>query len=215
MSSWNNKTLAMVGKRFGRLLALAVDEDPRRLLVSCDCGKEKSVQSKYLRNGRTTSCGCYARESTRLRETTHAMTGTRIHRIWANMLTRCRNPKCHRYDRYGGRGISVCRRWLSFAAFYEDVGDPPSSKHQLDRFPDKDGDYAPSNVRWATSKEQQRNKANNRILSYLGENLTVAEWAERLRIPVATILSRIDKLGWSEEKAVGTPRTGRGFNGRN
>jgi hypothetical protein len=75
------------------------------------------------------------------------------------MIARCMNPKAHRYDLYGGRGISVCERWVeSFESFLSDMGQRPSDGHSLDRFPDKDGNYEPGNVRWATHQEQMLNR---------------------------------------------------------
>lgn len=82
-----------------------------------------------------------------------------MHRIWRAMLTRCYNPNSDSYPRYGGRGIGVCPEWRkSFDAFYAALGEPPTPKHQLDRYPDADGDYEPGNVRWATAKENAWSK---------------------------------------------------------
>lgn len=104
---------------------------------------------------------------------------------WSSMRNRCFNKKHKSYFRYGGRGISVCGRWLGengFANFIADMGNKPSPKHTLDRFPNNDGNYEPSNCRWATPKEQCNNRSNNVILTRNGESLTVSQWANRFNI---------------------------------
>lgn len=117
------------------------------------------------------------------------------------MLTRCYSETHVHYHDYGGRGISVCDSWRqSLDAFAWDVGERPSSDHQLDRV-DNNGNYAPDNVRWATRKEQHRNKRNNRHLTAFGETLTLAEWAERTGMRKQTIRMRLVR-GWSVEQAL-------------
>ena len=128
---------------------------------------------------------------------------------WAQMKLRCLNPKSPKYPRYGGRGISVCSAWLEFDAFIADMGARPSPDHSIDRI-DNDGDYEPSNCRWATRTQQQRNREANRRLTHDGETATLAEWAERLGISTATLYSRVGRLGWSVEKALTTPRLNQG-----
>jgi hypothetical protein len=86
----------------------------------------------------------------------HGMKRTPVYRAWTNMLERCTNPKNPQWDRYGGRGITVCERWRDFRNFYADMGDRPDGL-TLDRWPDNDRGYEPGNVRWATRKQQQRN----------------------------------------------------------
>lgn len=121
------------------------------------------------------------------------------------MKRRCLNPKDEAYENYGGRGISVCRKWAtSFETFVRDVGPRPSPKHSLDRYPDNNGDYEPGNVRWATQKEQMRNTRSNRVLVVKGVSACVSEWAEKLKVSPAIIDKRL-KLGWSVERAVSEP----------
>ena len=128
----------------------------------------------------------------------------RAHLSWMNMLQRCYNPKCKKYPRYGGRGIRVCDQWrASFAAFLRDMGEPPTGK-TLDR-KDNDGDYELGNCRWATPKEQNRNKGNNRLLTAFGVTKMLVEWAEDTGIPISRIQQRIDIQGWTVERAVSTP----------
>lgn len=102
-----------------------------------------------------TSARCYRCSPNGVNNLKHGMWGTRIHRIWGQMVARCRNPKHADYQNYGGRGIAVCERWLTFANFYADMGEKPEGL-SLDRT-DNDGNYEPGNCRWATSKEQHAN----------------------------------------------------------
>jgi hypothetical protein len=125
------------------------------------------------------------------------------------MISRCYNPKDKEFARYGGSGIAICDRWLhSFENFYEDMGDPPTVKHTLDRYPDQRGNYEPGNVRWATIKEQMNNLTTNRKLTVKGETLNFCQWVERAGLPRSTIYNRLMK-GWSEEDAIFTPSRGR------
>jgi hypothetical protein len=123
--------------------------------------------------------------------------------IWLRMLDRCRNPNRRAYHRYGGRGITVCDRWHSFAAFLEDMGERPSSKHTLDRI-DNEAGYSPENCRWATWKEQQQNRSNNHRLTFQGETLCLSEWAQRVGIKKTTLQERLYR-GWSVERALEEP----------
>jgi hypothetical protein len=123
---------------------------------------------------------------------------------WSAMKHRCHNPANKSYHNYGGRGIVVCDEWiLSYAAFLADVGRRPSPKHQLERI-DNNGNYEPKNVRWATRTEQLRNTRHNRLLTYNGTTLCIADWAEKLAIPRSMIDNRL-KQGWPIEQIFTTP----------
>ena len=138
---------------------------------------------------------------------THGKTYTQVYRAWLAMIARCTNPNHRSYKDYGGRGISVCSRWRAFEEFFEDMGDPPTG-YTLDRI-STDGDYTPDNCRWATQKEQMRNKRNSRNITINGETLCMVDWAERLAIPRGTIKCRIDVLGWNALDALTRPVRGR------
>lgn len=124
--------------------------------------------------------------------------------VWAAMICRCKNPNSQSYPRYGGRGISVCARWTSFAAFYEDVGPRPSAQHSIGR-KDNDGNYEPSNCRWETRAEQNNNKRTSRFIEFEGDRLTLSEWAVRIGISPGALRVRLYVLGWSLERALTTP----------
>lgn len=133
------------------------------------------------------------------------MKGTPEYMARTKMIMRCENPKDPKFPSYGGRGITVCRAWReSFAAFFRDMGPRPSASHSLDRV-DNDGNYEPSNCRWATKTEQSRNRSNARLLTHDGATLGLAEWAEVTGITETAIRTRIDRKGWSVADALTRP----------
>lgn len=159
----------IVGQRFGRLVVARLshrDNSHRDIwLCRCDCGTEITVRGNNL--GRATrSCGCLRREAVTLKNITtprnvrhgHSRVGRRssIYQRWLAMIARCRNPRDKGFKNYGGRGITVCDRWLIFENFLTDMGDPPPGR-SIDR-QNNDRGYEPSNCRWATRAEQNNNQ---------------------------------------------------------
>lgn len=144
--------------RFGRLIALRpVGSNPRRemqWLCRCDCGTEQTKTAHLLLSGKTHSCGCLRREIQRALHTTHSDMYSPEWWSWTAMRARCSNP--NRIN-YGGRGIKVCNRWSSYANFLADMGRKPTPTHTIDRI-NSDGNYEPSNCKWATPKEQRANR---------------------------------------------------------
>lgn len=148
-----------VGRTFG-LLTVIEALPHRKARCKCVCGNTATVLRNNLVRSNTTSCGCTWREAAAKAITRHGMVGTPTYSTWSNMKTRCSNPNSDRYKFYGARGIKVCRRWLNFENFYADMGARPEGK-TLDRIDNGRG-YCKSNCRWATPKEQCRNRRDRR-----------------------------------------------------
>jgi len=120
------------------------------------------------------------------------------------MKQRCTNPKNKRYSSYGGRGITVCDRWVEFENFLEDMGERPPGL-SLERI-DNDGNYEPGNCTWTTAKQQARNNRHNHMITYNGTTLPLVAWSEKVNIPYDILKSRLNKLRWPIHKALTTPR---------
>jgi len=205
-----NKTSPVKAKdRFGRLTVLryvGLSRFRNRLWeCRCICGKLTTVVGSHLASGNTVSCGCLSREA----NTTHGMSrnGTPEYRIWTCMIARCSNREGKGHHNYGGRGIKVCERWLKFENFYKDMGPRPSPKHSIDRV-NNDGDYEPSNCRWATKIEQDTNRRTNRNVTYKGRTQCITFWARELGIHPMTLMYRLDR-GWTAERTLTTPVKGK------
>jgi hypothetical protein len=199
------KLIDRIGERHGRLTVVerapnksASDTNARWKCV-CECGRETVQYGQDLKKGKVVSCGCWNDE----KRFKHGLANTPVHRIWIAMNSRCTNPNLKEYPNYGGRGIKVCERWKSFENFIADMGVRPDG-YSIDRI-NNDGDYEPSNCRWATTKQQLNNRRNSRILELNGERKTVAEWADHLGVKYDLIRNRVDRYGWSIERALTTP----------
>jgi hypothetical protein len=143
----------MSGQIFGRLTVIGRSTKANSTgavfwCCRCECGTETETSGVNLRSGQTRSCGCL--------HITHGMTLSPEYRVWRSMHQRCSNPKHIRYQRYGGRGITVCDRWGSFENFLADMGPRPTGL-TLER-KNNDQGYSPDNCKWATWSEQNRNK---------------------------------------------------------
>jgi hypothetical protein len=191
----NKRIKDMTGQRFGRLVVDGyvgkVSGNKAAWLCRCDCGRSITVVGESLRRGHTTTCGCL-RNWPKPKEH-HGMVHAPEYAVWTHMIQRCTNPARSGYKDYGGRGITVCKRWRdSFQAFYEDIGQRPGPAYSLDRI-DPNGNYEPDNCRWATAIEQANNTRYNRRLTYNGESLTIAQWARRLGMPQETLYARLNR----------------------
>lgn len=200
----------LTGRSFGRLTVtenFKKVKDRTHWLCRCKCGKEKWISNSSL--GRSTnSCGCLEQETRNqfgVQALTHGFSPKSSgfipeYNIWASMKGRCKIKTDTNYPKYGARGIRVCDSWLnSFENFLADMGRRPSNLHSIERN-DYNGNYEPSNCRWATRKEQARNKRNVRLIEFRGETKCLVEWAELLGIASATLSQRF-KNGWTVEEA--------------
>lgn len=197
---------SLIGNRFGRLVVIdsAGKSKHRNLLVlvKCDCGNQKIVIANNLRYGTTKSCGCLATGLRRLAKLRHGMSGTPEHISWSAMKERCLTSSNPGYIDYGGRGITICDRWMSFEKFYEDMGPRPKGA-SLGRI-DNNGPYDPSNCRWETAEQQANNRRVSNIINIDGESLTISQWSRKVGIKRVTIAARI-RLGWDAYLAISTP----------
>lgn len=180
--------LDLTGQRMGHLTVIesaGIIRSGRRSKVlwrcRCSCGNECKVRTEHLRSGHTASCGCVQRCRSREYNTIHGLRSAPEYVVWKGMRDRCRNPKHMHWDKYGGRGISVCSRWDSFSAFLADMGPRPSSKHQIER-KNNDLGYSPDNCVWATKKEQASNTRRNVFVTINGRSMILADACRELGI---------------------------------
>ena len=193
------QTQTMLGKRFGRLTVIefaGISKTRKAMWIcQCDCGTITNPIAGYrLRGGATKSCGCYKRDLLIERSTKHNLCHTRIYRIYSLMKDRCHSPNAEKYHRYGGRGIRVCDEWLnSFEAFYEwSMANGYREDLTIDRI-DNDGNYEPSNCRWATNEEQANNRGHHILLEINGETKTIAQWSKETGLKYRTIHARYNR----------------------
>ena len=199
----------MIGKVFGRFTVLAfigVDKYGNvKWKCICSCGIMKLVFGASLRSGNTKSCGCLMRELARKRKArlTHGRSDSFEYQVWLRMKQRCYNTNNPNYKNYGGRGIRICKRWRnSFTSFLADMGSRPSSSYSIERIDNNKG-YCKDNCKWATRREQNRNKRNVILFEYKGERKCLTEWSEIRGIKYRILRERIDS-NWSIEKALET-----------
>lgn len=192
----------MTSTRFTRLLVIRRATSNKwgeaMWICKCDCGNTVTVDGHSLRRLETKSFGCLQKDTLVAMNFVHGFRRrgeyVQEYTAWKSMRSRCLNKKTKYYSLYGGRGIKVCDRWLhSFQNFFDDMGEKPSSKHSLDRWPNNNGHYEPGNCRWATSIEQSLNRRNNRFVTAFGETKTVSQWSRELGINDQTIHSRMKR----------------------
>lgn len=197
----------LTGMKFGKLAVASyagLDKHQKRIWnCLCDCGNVSIVTTTQLRLGKTKSCGCYSAET----RTKHGDHRTLEYFTWRSMKARCTDPGVRYYEKYGGRGIKVCERWLNYENFLSDMGRKPSKAHSLDRV-DNDGDYTPENCRWATKSEQTRNRSTSVWIEFNGKSQLMGDWAAELGISYSVLYMRVRK-GWTVERAFTTPVKGK------
>lgn len=194
------------GQLFGRLTVIEFSEVKTKRAVwkcQCSCGNITYVPTHKLKSGHTQSCGCLHKEKFNCGHPKHGMWNTGTYRTWYAMVYRCTKSNHHRYEDYGGRGITVCDEWLEFENFIRDMGVRPDNR-TLERNDNNKG-YNKENCCWSTITEQGANKRNNQIITHNGETLTYSQWADKLGVDMRLIWQRIHKLEWDPAKAITTP----------
>ena len=183
----------LVGQRFGRLVVL---EDTKIMVLKrtqtyqkclCDCGNIVIVPKSYLKSEHTRSCGCWVKEM----HTTHGLSQSRIYKVYSGMKKRCYDKNHKIYNRYGGRGITICDEWLNdFMAFYNwSMANGYQDNLTIDRIDNNKG-YSPDNCRWVTMLEQAQNTSKNVNITYKGKTQTISAWSRETGIPQNTISRR-------------------------
>lgn len=209
------------GQVFGRLQVLSLDGRIRGgaawMCLCTRCGNKTRKSTRQLTSGQTVSCGCKRKSHGGDRTRTHGDSQSLEHITWCGIRARCLNPNNKGFRYYGGRGITICSRWsASFSAFLEDMGRRPTPEHSVDRI-DNNGGYdcghcvdcfsrgrIKTNCRWATKREQGRNRRSNRYITYNNETKMLVEWAESASMTQAQLIYRLS-LGWTLPKALNTP----------
>lgn len=195
----------LVGLKFNRLTVISKElpnkHRKRMWLCKCDCGNITTVVSQALVSNHTKSCGCLnwelQKNKNRYKGITHGMSGENPeYRAWASIKERCYNKDCKPYKWYGGRGIKMYDKWVyDFKAFYDYVGNRPSPKHSIDRYPNNDGNYEPNNIRWATQKQQCATRRTTINITYNHTTLNLSDWAKFFNVCRTSIGSHIKRNG--------------------
>lgn len=201
MPAGGQNKIEMIGKIFQGIRVLSESERSScgQLCWECQCicGKIFKADGHSLRRGQRKSCGCL----TYVNQKTHDMHKTKIYKVWSGMISRCRTPSNTAYKNYGAKGVTVCEDWLKFENFYRDMGDPPFDRATLDRI-DYSLGYCKDNVRWASYFEQSRNKSTNRLITYKGKTLCLADWAKELGLDKSTLSHRLQRWGAIEKPSL-------------
>lgn len=197
------------GHKFGDLTFLEEDfhekevtgfQKYRKAVVQCFCGRKFITRISGLKNGRVTSCGCRRKDGLLKRITRHNQSESSEYASWEAMKARCLNPKNKFYNNYGGRGITVCDKWLDFKNFINDMGKKPSKEYTIDRI-DVNGNYEPHNYRWSDKHTQCRNRRTNVKFEINGETKILMDIARENNLHQQTIKDRISK-GMTIEEAI-------------
>ena len=205
MGKFNNLT----GQKFGRLTVVERAENRYRQTIwrcLCDCGKTVEVQGKHLKDGYTTSCGCYRSECLTTRDTIHGFRREKLYEVYKSMKQRCFNPNNKHYSYYGGRGIKVCDEWvksyLSFRKWAHENGYRDGLT--IDR-KDTNKDYSPDNCRWVDCETQSNNRRNVHIIRHNGTDKTLTQLAKETGISRSLLYSRLIERKWDIDRALTTP----------
>lgn len=212
------KAKDITGQKFNRLTAIRfshLEKKTHKWFFKCDCGKTRIASKISVMHSKIKACEDCAKEKkknliierNKIEKLHHGHSildkTSRTYNTWRHIKIRCMQKNHKDYERYGAKGIIVCDRWKnSFENFLEDMGERPRDM-TLDRIDNSKG-YNKENCRWATLKEQGRNKTNNNFISYKGETKCISEWASLLSISYGTLYSRLFKSKWSIKKSLET-----------
>lgn len=210
-------TKQLYGMRFDRWTVLDFSHRNKRgsafWLCRCECGKEKRIYGSELVRGKTRSCGCLIADTARKNNTKHGMSAHPAYWVWRSMRDRCRLPTHQAWRNYGGRGITVCDRWLDFPNFWEDMGATYAEGLTLDRI-NNAGGYCKENCRWVTSQIQGNNKRTNRRIETPWGELTVSEASQKSGIGETTLLYRLSRGATFRDSLFSKPDTTSNLNER-
>lgn len=200
----------IIGKKFGRMTVISECKERRCTVIyylcECDCGTRKIVQGQSLRIGAIKSCGCYQKESAKIRNTTHGLSKHPLYKTWHSMLSRCYNIKDSSYYAYGKRGVTVCKKWANdFISFYKwGIANGWKNGLQLDKDIKGTGMlYSPINCMFVTVKENAKEKISNVYIKYKGVYMIASDVANELGMSSTALAKRIKK--WGLKEALGRP----------
>lgn len=198
----SNRGPDLRGQRFGRLVAESKlgKADRWAWLCKCDCGAMVKTSGYSLTAGRIVSCRCFRAEILAGQQIVHGMCKTPTWNVWHGIIKRCTQINCEAYPNYGGRGIRVCDKWLTFQGFYEDMGERPAGL-TIER-KDVNGHYCKSNCEWIPRAAQQLNTRRTHLVDLDGERMPLKVACLKLGVRYSRVLDRINLLGWSPERAM-------------
>ncbi len=203
-----HETIDLIGQKFGRLLVVERVESDKsgnhRWLCECVCKNEMIVRGDNLKSGHTQSCGCFKIEKATKHGHTKNGKSDRFYRSWLDMIQRCTNPNNTHWQDYGGREITVCKRWMKFENFLEDMLKEWKLGLTLERRKNELG-YCKDNCHWATRREQARNTRRNRYETYEGKRWLFVELCEEFNMPYKIVYNRYYILGWTLKESLTTP----------
>lgn len=209
-----SRLIDRTGQRFGRLVVVRYHgSKPARSgsrstrafwVCACDCGNETVVAATSLAEGHTTSCGCVLAAIRKVVNVTHGQSRTPEYKAWLHIKDRALNENCPAAANYSSRGIGIHPEWAeSFESFYAHIGPRPTPSHSVDRIDNNKG-YVPGNVRWATARQQGRNRRKTLFATIDGKTRPVIEWCEIYNLKPSTVRSRL-AAGWDVLRALSTP----------
>lgn len=199
-----------IGSRFGDLKVVDIVHKERKnggkqwyWKVLCDCGKESIVRPIEVLKGHTKSCGCLKTKRTP-KNKTHGESRTRLHDIWCGMHNRCKVENKNS-ERYGKRGISICKEWSEYEAFSKWAIENGYKEDMTIERKDVNGNYCPENCKWIPMARQARNRRTTFWVMYNGQKMSLVEAAEKAGLPYKQVHHRIKRMGWTAERALSTP----------